>query len=262
MATEILIKGIPSRVLPQGQTDFQREGIPVRLDRYGSLYVQGEILKIHPLADEGSYFLTNNGQIGITTALVTAFAALTPTMIIVNNDSPSNPAAKRLYLDYIELLVTVAGVATAATATFAAVLTDQGNRFSSGGTNLSSNIVSPNQDNALRSSIGQVYFGGLTATAAQLPRTIVGQRMVRPAVSATATNVLQDVVRMEFGSTDTLPSIATGSTGALQANIFQSSLKLPPVIIGPGQSILVYVWAPTAATTATSYLPEIGWWER
>jgi hypothetical protein len=267
MATEILVKGVPSRILPQSQMDAQREGIPFRLDRYGSVYVQGEVLKIHPLADEGSYFVTNNGQTAILSSPAVGFVSTTPALILVNNDSPSNPAAKRIYLDYMELLVTTAGItATATQAKMMAVVVDQTNRYVSGGTDLSAKIVSPNMDNALRSSVAQVVFGALLANAANSARTVVGQRLVRlPVTATTAPDLVNDLARFEFGSTDTLNSNTTGSAAGLQANVIQSALKLPPVIIGPGQSALIYIWQLAAGgslSSAASYLPEIGWWER
>lgn len=267
MATEILIKGTPSRALPQAQADNQREGVPLRLERYMGMFTQPVVRKSHILADEGSYFLTNNAQTGIVTSAAVGFVATTPSLIIANIDSASNPIAKRIYLDNIELLVTTAGItATATQAKNLAMLVDTGNRYSSGGTNLTNNIVSPNMDGAFK-SIAAVYFGNLTATAASAnARTIVGQRLVRlPVTATTAPDVINDRVRLEFGSVENISSVVIGSTGALQANVMQETIKMPPVIIGPGQSLLIYLWQLVAGgtyPTATTYAPEIAWWER
>jgi hypothetical protein len=267
LSPQALIKGIVSRVLPAPVQDGQESERPVRLDRYGALYVQTEVPKMHTLSDEGSYFVVNNAQTAIADGKAIAFVATTPTLLLANNDSPSNPNGKRIYIDYIDLTVSTAGVtATALTASWVALVTDQGNRYNgSSGTDMSAKIVSSNQDNPLRSSIAQTVFGAITATAATATaRTIVGQRMTRlPAVALTGPNLLGDRVRLEFGGVE-VESVASLGTGpAVQANPIQQTIKFPPVIVGPGQSLLVYTWAQaTTYSTATSYFPEIGWWER
>jgi hypothetical protein len=265
LSPQALVKGIVSRVLPGPTQDGPEQERTFRLDRYGAIYVQGEVLKQHALADEGSYFVANNGQTGILVGTQTAFTAGSPSCIFANNDSPSNPTAKRLYLDYVELLVTTAGAGTSSGPKFMALVLDQGNRAGSpvGGTDFTSRIVSPNQDNPLRSSIAQVIFGALTATTATGgARTVVGQRMVRLPVSASALDTPGDIVRLEFGAPEQMSSVVIGSTALLQANAIQACLKLPPVIVGPGQSCLIYLWQAVSNTTATTYAPEIGWWER
>ena len=269
MATEILIKGVPSRGLPQVQSDNQREGVPGRLSRYGEGYYGSIVRKEHLLADEGSYFVANNGQTGIlTTADLTgpATTPLTPSAVLINGDSAGNPAAKRIYLSYLDMLVTAAGItATASGFKAVAIVIDNVNRYTSGGTNLTPNIVSPNMDVAVK-SIASLYFGVTVAPAASaLARTLIGLRLLRlPVNTTTVPDIIGDRVRLEFGSVEPVTDAVIGSTGAVQANVMSTSLKLPPVIIGPGQSCLIYLFQQGATTysTATTYAPEFGWWER
>jgi hypothetical protein len=263
---DVQVNATISRALPQAGVDLMEA--PLRLGRYQDAYVLPVVRKMHLLADEGSFFMTNNGQTGIITPAAVGFVATTPSLIIQNNDSPSNQAAKRLYIDAIELLVTAAGVtATATQAKMLAIVLDGISRYTSGGSNLTPNIVNPNMDLAARQSIASVYFGNLTAVAASAnARTVIGQRMVRlPVTATTAPDVINDRVRLEFGSVESITTAVIGSTGALQANVTQEVLKLPPVVIGPGQTLLMHLWQLVAGgtySTATTYSPEISWWER
>ncbi len=267
LSPQALIRGLVSRALPLPNVDSQSTDVALRLGRNGEAAVLSYVRKAHLLADEGAYFVANNAQTGILSSAAVGFVATTPSLIIINNDSGSNPNAKRIYLDYIELLVTAAGVtATAAQAKYCAALIDATGRYSSGGTNLTANIASPNMD-LLPASIAQAYFGALTATAASVSvRTIAGQRLVRfPVTATTAPDLAGDVVHIEFGSVEPPASNQAGSSGVLQANGYYSTIKMPPVIIGPRQAFLLYLWQLVAGgtyTTATTYAPEIGWWER
>jgi hypothetical protein len=270
LSPQALFRGIVSRVLPQANLETNEASL--RQGRYGEADVLSVVRKSHLLADEGSYFVTNNAQTGILSAAAVAgpaTAPTTPSLVIVNNDSASNPNAKRVYLDYVELLVTAAGVtATATQAKNMAVVIDRGGRYSSGGTNLTANSTSTNMDITV-TSVAQAYFGNITTTAATIAaRTLVGQRMQRLPVSATTVpDIINDRVRYEFGSVEQIPSIILGSVAAttLQPSVEQATIKLPPVVLGPGQSCLIYLWQLVAGgtyTTATTYIPEIGWWER
>jgi hypothetical protein len=260
---EAFLKGWVSRMLPQAETDND-PGI-VRLSRYGEILTSGVLRKQHALVDEGSYFVANNGQTGLATSTTAAFTATSPFVIVANTDSPGNPNAKRLALDYVTLITTAAGGAGSTGAqTCLAVVIDQGNRYSSAGTDLSSLIVSPNMDVGARASIAKVYAGALVATTATASaRTLVGQRTARFWVSATVQGVVGDTLALNFGGVEapSLGPICSATT--LNTLGHTVSLALPAVVIGPGQSALIYVFWPAATTpTATSYAPELGWWER
>src|SRR6266404_1764008 len=143
ISPQALIRGLVQRALPSLNPDSSNNDVAARFGSYGELYNQPLVRKSHNLADEGSYFIINNGQTGITPPLATGFVATTPALVIYNNDTLS----RRLYLDYINLTSLVAVTATTsvvgeANAFFAAVI-DNGNRYSSGGTVLPA-PVNPN----------------------------------------------------------------------------------------------------------------------
>lgn len=74
-----------------------------------------------------------------------------------------------------------------------------------------------------------------------------------------------DRLRLEFGNVESEVSAAFGTTGALMANVYQTVLKLPPVVLAPGWSLALYTWNVVAGgtyATGVTWLPEAGWWER
>lgn len=257
MATEILIKGNPSRVLPSPQSDNQREGVPAWLDRYAAIRTAPGVRKQHAMADEGSYFLVNNGQAGILSSPATGFVATTPACVIVNSDAPTNQAAKRIYLDYVDIVTTVVGSAASGLVNLQlAIVIDNGNRYSSGGTQLTP--FCPNMDLTPK-SIALVYFGAITALAATASaRNAVGLRIPRNAVSATVLDVVGEEKHINFGGVE-----ASQAGNVTIANANQIPIPAPPIVIGPNQSALVYIWQNLGATNvAATYAPEVAWWER
>lgn len=249
MAQEVVVRGRVSRSLPQMDSDGGRDGEPMRLGRYDELYVVPVMRKQHIFADEGSYFTCNNAQSGLATAAApTAFSATNPFLVIANIDSPSNSTPKRIYLDFCRLVATAAG--TAGASVQAGITIDNGNRYSSGGTEITAAIVSPNMDGPARSSIAKVYAGNITATAATLSaRTVTGQVALKGAIPVAGDNYI-----LNFGGVEAVMMIAT-------ATLTWSSQPIVPIIIGPNQSALIHLWLPSQSA-ASSYAPEISWWER
>jgi hypothetical protein len=166
------------------------------------------------LADSGVYRTVANAQTGLASPTTgTSFSATQAFLTIYNNDAAGG---KRIYLDYITLTCTAAG--TAATSIQAAIVVDSGNRYSSGGTSLTANLVNPNMD-APSSTIALINGGNLTATAAtSAARTIVGQRALKPAIGVSGDNYT-----ITFGGVDKLVSIQTATTT-------MSSQAAPPAV--------------------------------
>src|SRR6266571_5045196 len=96
---EAFLKGWVSRMLPQAETDND-PGI-VRLGRFGDVWTVGAVRKQHALADEGSYFVANNGTAGglATIATPTALVDTSPFIILANTDSAGNQNSKRVHFD-------------------------------------------------------------------------------------------------------------------------------------------------------------------
>lgn len=255
---QALLTGWVSRILPQAETD--NDPGTVRLWKYGEIVTVNMVRKQHALADEGSYFVTNNAQTGIATSAIATFTATSPVCIIANTDSPGQyQNAKRIHLDYLNLTTTAAGGwASAGVNVQLAVYLDDGNRYTSAGTDLSNAIVCPNNDAPIRASVARAYFGALVASAATgNVRAVCGLRTLRPAVSATVADVIGESKHLNFGGTE---AMLNGSITVAAANMI--SMPLPPVVIGPGKCALIYLILNGTTPSAASYLPELGWWER
>lgn len=256
---EAFLKGWVSRALPQRESDND-PGI-VRVTPYGDVSTVGAVRKQHVLVDEGSYFIASNGsQTGILSTPATGFVATTPAAIIFNTDSPSNSNSKRICLDYMNLVTTVVGSAASGLVNVqAALYLDTGNRYSSGGTEITSTIVNPNMDVAARASVAKAYFGALTAAAATgSVRAVCPLRVIRPVVSATVVDVVGETKWFNFGGVE---GALNGSITIANANFI--TVPMPAIVIGPGQCALIYLWQNVGGTNvAATYAPEIGWWER
>lgn len=246
------MRGLVQRTLPSFNPDSTNNDVGSRLGSYGETYVQSLVRKQHNLADEGSYFVANNGQTAIVPTYGTALVATSPFISIYNGNS-----AARAYLDYIALTAVVAGAqTTTAGFTAAALVLDNFNRYTSGGTSLgagnNANMASANASGLT------INCGALVVPAASgSVRTISGLRNLRPSVSTTVINVVGDMNLLNFGSVEG----ATGSITIANANIMPQAM--PPVIIGPGQTALLYLWFQgVSAPSAATYAPEIGFWVR
>jgi hypothetical protein len=246
---EAFLKGWVSRMLPQAETD-NGPGI-VRLGRYGDIFTVGAVRKQHVLADEGSYFVANNGGTGVATgATPTSFSDTAPMLTLYNTDSPGNQNAKRVHLDFIKLMETAAG--TAGVTFRVQIKIGNGNPYSSGGTQLFP--VNPNMDVPSRASVLQAYLLP-TAVAMTSPRTIVGDVVCIPTTAAVI--AILSTIHMNFGGVEGTPFSVIGST----ANCIIAGVPLPPIVLGPNQgaSINFLIGSQSAAS---SWTPELGWWER
>jgi hypothetical protein len=259
MGTEILMRGRVSRALPQRDVDGGRDGEPVRIGLYGDTYVIPMVRKQHALVDEGVMFTTNNGQSGIASPTGTSFSATVGMLTLTNTDTPGNTAARRIYVDNIVLVTTAAGGwASAGVNTQIVVTIDQGERYSSGGTDLSNAIVNPNMDTPVRTSVARVRFGNLVLTSASgSVRTVCGLRILRPAVSATVADVVGEIKVLNFGGVE---AAINGSITIANANMI--SVPLPAIVLGPNSTMNVHYIMNGTTPSAASFAPEVTWWER
>lgn len=249
LSPQAMLKGLVQRALPSFNADNVNNDVALRMDPYGAIYTNPLVRKTHNLADEGSYFTANNAQTGIVPTYGTAFSATLPFITIYNN------SALRTYVDYAALVAIAAGACTTTAGYIAlALATDTGNRYSSGGTNLTSSLVSNGV--TVGSNPGLTIFcGAITATAAVAARNIVGVRNLRPNVSTTVINVVGDMNLLNFGGVEG----SAGSITIANANIMPQAL--PAWVIGPNQTGLLYLWFPVmTAPSAATFAPEIGLW--
>lgn len=249
MALEAEFTGEVDRTKPHAELDGT--DIDCRLSRYRELSVMPFSYTKHPLVDEGSYFICNNAQTGLATAAApTAFSATNPFLIIYNGSDPSDDFALRYYIDSLLLLATAAG--TAGTSIQFAITVDVGNRYTSGGTDLSANTKACGPTSL--GSLAKIYAGNLTASAATaVAKTLVGNRCFKTATAPAPT--ANDTYVIRSGA----PSLADCGVTAGTQTI--STCNVPPIVLGPNQSLLVHLWLP-AQSAASSYAPELSWYER
>lgn len=254
LSPQALFRGIVSRALPNFNFDNANQDVASRMWSYGENTVISMVRKTHVLADEGSYFVANNAQTAAATQSGIGFSATTPAFTVFNGNPPGG---KNVYLDYVNLTAATAG-SLSATLSYSAMsaVIDIGNRYSSGGTQLTPK--SPNMNSNVASG-ATIFFGAITATAASASaRTIVGERIARPPVSTTVPNVVGDQYEWNFGGVEGLPG---SSITVANASIVPQAL--PPLMVGPQQSILLYLYlVGGSAATAPTWYPEICYWER
>ena len=168
--------GRTSRVLSQPYPDTVEQAI--RLGRYGEGFDIPLHGPKHAFADEGSFFVCTNPAPGtgiVTTTSITAFAetdgAVGVVMLLKNLSAKGDPNAKRLYLDYIKLLVTA--VPTSATNWgYALTIDDNPVRWTSGGSPIYP--VNPNGDSGAASRMMRKARAA-TVTAIQKPSWRAGR---------------------------------------------------------------------------------------
>jgi hypothetical protein len=246
MATEILVKGVPSRALPQPQADNQREGVATRLSRYGGPLAENVIIGKQALADEGSYFVAvDNGTIGtgLAYAIQASFSDTVAAFVWFNNDQSLSGVSKTIYLDYIKLVTTVAPASGAAFRY--AIKLDNANRIPTAGqVLLTPSTIGPTAG----SSISK--FWGFTAAALTVPASSGNAKTVaKGGIGANPT--LNGEYLIRFGANDSTTGLAIGGTS-----------QAGPIGIPAGWYAVVYIWFPSNATTAGTFEYDCGWWER
>ena len=258
LSPQALFKGLVSRALPAFNTDSANVDVAVRQGSYGELVNQPLVRKAHNLADEGTYFVANNNQTASAMTTTAAFSATAP-FVVVQNLNVAGGA--NVYVDYVNLVCLVQGTAASGlTYIGSTAVVDSGLRYSSGGLQIT-NIVSPNMSTSKPKSGAAVYYGAITASAASASaRTVVGLRNIRPALSGTVANTVGDMAVFNFGG------VEGGSAGNISITASVASIipvPMPPVVIGPQQSFLLYVYYAAVTTpVASQFAAEIAWWER
>jgi len=186
------------------------------------LGVTGRDLQI---GDSANYYVasTPTPGTGIVTGNPTTLVATTPALVVYNG------GLLNVYLLYLRLMSTVVG-GGAATKNFTHQV-DQGNRFSSGGTQLTinnSNILSN-----VKSSV-QATWGAVTATAATANVRALGNDWFRQG----SADIVGDTYEFQYGSSVAAPSpnVATAMHFIHQA---------PVVVLLPGSSYLLNIWSGT-----------------
>lgn len=246
-------RALPSKT-PDGFYAYQRAA-----DQYGAAATR-DVDDPRQSCEEGSYFVQTTLTPGtgiIAHASLTAYDATKPTLLIKNANTADSRT--RIYLDYIRLLVSVAGAA-ATSFRYRMQAEPSGNeRYASGGTALGAAAGSvkaasnPNLDSAAASA-AQVYFGAVVASAASSNERLLSNGVLRQGLG-----VAGDQFTFLFGGGrgNVGASILTPLTTVMQDKI----IPVHPVILGPGASLLLHIFG-AALTTAVTFELEMGYTER
>lgn len=218
----------------------------LRVDAFGAPHVRTEV---YAWAEEGSYFKACNATLGtgIAQGIQTSFSDTANVLLLLRSSS----ATKKIIPHYIRLINTVAGATT--TSSRLAVKLDTANRYSSGGTDLTTQIVNSNSGLGPTSVVDVLRFGAVTAAAAVAARTVANVQLKTQAAPCWTVG---DEVKLVF-TDDADPGNLSGSAPlCIVRNVG------PVVLQGANHCLLVHLWNPANATTAPSWEVEMAWWER
>lgn len=199
---------------------------------------------------------TGIGQYGFGTKLQryaeagVLFNAITPTpgTGIIGHAAPTtfdetkpylllyNGGTKNIYPVLLQFHVTVVSVGGARVQFTTCV--DDGNRWSSAGTALTINNLHSGSD---VTSLAQIRVGAVVATAAGASRRVLAHTVFRGTI-----DVVEDVYELDFGGLG-----AAAASGSRAATVMDMSRTLPPVVVAPGDSLLVHQWAAAQSTGPT-----------
>jgi hypothetical protein len=250
MSLYSILRGIVSRSLPAGLADgTEASG---RLARYSELMVVEAVRTKHPLADEGSFFSTQNPTLGTALAagIQATFSDTVAAFVFQNTGDPSGSVSPSLYLDFIKLIFTVAPAS--ATGMRYAVKLDNGPRApTAGSTKLSGTSGSPGASAVgatVRSSVANIwaFTGGAFMT---VPVSVNARVVAVGGIGALPIVGTEFMIR--FG--DNGPNFAAAAGGTSHA---------APIVVPPGWYAVVYLWFPSNAATGPSAELDIGWFER
>lgn len=249
MADDIYNRGLVGEALPTAVDDEEWKG--TAHDQYGHTYTSPVGNFRHTLAKKGSYFTANyTGAIDAATTLaghpapVLADGDLTMTKPFIFCRHGGASGTKLVYLDFIEIDVTVAG-ANGTSNHWSCQLDTGATRVTTAGTSLTN--VNPNMQSSATSNLavqaGVVVVGAESSNVRRL-----GSGTFRSTIE-----VAGDRYVFNFGQ----PSQAMNKV-ATAATVHQ--INLGPVILGPTDQFLLAIFQ-VAQDTAGIYRPRMGWWE-
>lgn len=243
--TDAAIRGRVSRYNSETLETTPGSEIVTRSSKFGDLGVLPLMTGQLGAGYSGAYYTGCNPTPGTaiaTTTSITAFTAISPVICMYNSDIAST--GRDIILDFLSMRIVQ--VPTSATEWEFAWVTDQTDRWTSGGT-----LVAPTNVNTriANQSINRYRFGAIVAPAASGNVRIHSRGLVRDQIP-----VILDTTTFRFGSDSEGGSFAP-STG----NIHQG-ITLPPLVIGPGHSALLYLWG-TSNGAAPTWEFTTGWLE-
>lgn len=257
---EVQISGQVSRNLPQAKTD-NVAGDPVRVTRYDEQYSYSVFPTRHVLADEGSFFVAGNPTpgTGIAMTISTAFSDTVAMFAIKNLDNPANPAAKRIYLDYLRLMLFGTPPTAQVSQQFAIKRSKATDREPTTAANKT--VLTPVNiaGAAGRTSIGR-YLSYSAAAAMTVPASSPSDEVVARCSIPTGIGIAGDEYVIKFGA-DAGESVQ-GLTAAKAVVPGRYVTHAAPLIVEPGEWLVIHRWCLTEATNGPTFEFELGVSER
>ena len=252
MATQVEIQGQAARALPTAIAADGTVDQPVRLNEYRELVMANQTPPTnHQLANEGSYYIvtTPTPGTGLASDIKTSYSATVPFAYIFNSGLSGGRSDLRVFLDYIKLIVTVAPAST--TQSHWALVLDTAARAI---TTDNTTAMTPKSPNGIITATGavSVFKSQSSGTASAIAGATNGRVVGRGTWGGLP--IIGDELVIACGKH--VDGYAGTSVTARKVS------NAPPVIIGPGQSLTLFTWWVSNASTGLSYELEAGYWER
>ena len=257
-----MAEGIAARALPSPNPDNANVQISTnRRSMYGETYVSPVGNFRHMLADEATYFRAGNPTPGTgiqLSANVTAFSDTNGLFVIQNTVAAGTANGKRIYMDYLRLNL----LATAPTATVSMEFAFKKSAISREPTTAANRTVltaASMREGAGLASIG-TYMSYANAGAMTVPASVAANKFVGRCTIPTGLGIAGDEYIVQFGA-DAL-SVWQGGAAVRATDVARRGTVAPPIVIDPGEWLVIHMWWLTAATTAATFEFELGMWER
>ena len=272
LSPQAIFKGLVYRILPTPMTDGSESEKALRISRYGDAKTENSWpVTDHLLADEGAYITAamSSGATKLWLGLSATFVNSAAAFVLSNSDPPGG---RRIYPRRLRLCQVDAPVngtslrysiwtdsrdRTPSTISSGAGGTGPGTPFTA--TAYQAPTTSTNQDVRV-SPAGLAYFPlstnvgapPLVPTPGPAARCIVGQGFLKQSIPVT-----KDQYILQFGCQD------SGGAFQIAAALAHLVAYSPPVVIGPGQCMVIHLWSQLNDTTGSSWDDvALEWFER
>lgn len=238
------IHGLVNRIRAAFASDAAQK--QVRSSSFGEPYVYNAMDSEFVQADGGELFSAINPtpSTGIAQTIQATFLSTNGILTFRNNAASVN---KRMYPKLLRLINTVVGTST--TRSEGLISIDNITRYASGGSAITP-LVNRNMDD-LQVSEGILHFGALTLAAESASIRRVSRFQLRGAIM-----VQFEEWVLRFGSGDSDPQSLGGATA------LRTTVNVPAVGLGQGDSMAIHLWNTGNVTTAPSWEFEFAWVER